>query len=95
MDPRLLSAIQSLLENAPLFPRCEMPAYGRLCDEDTVELVLPDRLDCSHAESYFVDLRTNEPVGPTWSSMCWPPPPETGFVDVTILLERAEDDATD
>jgi hypothetical protein len=96
MDPRLLTAIQTLVDSAPLFPRYEVtPAYARLRAEYVVELVVPGRLDGNHAEVYLVDLRTQDSYGPVSDGLTWPPPAEDGYVEVTKLLERVEDIATD
>jgi hypothetical protein len=63
--------------------------------EFVVELVVPGRLDGGQAEIYLVDLRTQDSYGPLSDGLAWPPPPEEGYVEVTQLLERVEDIATD
>jgi hypothetical protein len=96
MDPRLLTAVQTLVDSAPFFPRCELtPAYARMRAEFVVELIVPGHLDGDHADIYLVDLRTQESYGPMADGLTWPPPEDEGFIEVTKLLERVEDIATD
>ena len=91
MDPRLLTAVQTCLDSSPQFPRSDTTAFARLREDDLVELLVPDVLDGREGTSFLVNVRTSDTHEPTHAGVGIPPPPEMGFVDVTILVRRVED----
>lgn len=91
----MLTAVQACLDSSPYFPRFDTLAFARIRNDEQVELLVPDALDDHEAQSFIVDLRTSDSWGPMHPGVCIPPPPELGFVDITVLLRRVEDSGSD
>ena len=91
----MLTAVQACLDTSPYFPRYDTLAFARIRDDEQVELLVPDALDGHVGQSFIVDLRTSDPKGPTRPGVAIPPPPELGFIDISVLLRRVEDSGCD